>query len=1558
MRSTAAAIALCVAAAVAGFGSSDANRADAAVPAGGDAADGRLAYVGRVADGDLDSRGEPVAVRGSADLAMGDGGRALYLATELGLEVFARDAETGRLDRVQSAAQGVDLSRAALAWDAARGRVLADDCGAWRAFPLLRDDAGASGRLAAGVELAAEDDPYTCGDALLLQADGAFAYRAGAGRVDVFELAAGPAGAPRFAQTLEAPGLSGAALDGDRLYALADDGLLAYQRDAVTGLLAMTGDPIPLDAPATALAVADARAYVVEARGVGMFDLSDPLNPPRRAAAPFPDAPDGGGCRFAAAVRGADAVDVFCRHAAFGARWPRDASDGATWTADVAAELPTFGPLVAVAASPDGRHVYVATPASGLLVFARRGASQAAAPAIEQRRHAGPEAQRPAAAYLPGPVPGVPRRRGYRPLDETGPDLRVADPTVVRTSFAGRQFRIRVRVRNVADPVGEEPTLSFHRSEDDHQISTSDPVVATTVVDDVDFDGVWYRSDVQNPDSGAYYGACVAAVAGELDTTNNCSVGVFVAMGVPDLAVTVAASEAQPGEPFELTATVRNDGADRSPNADLLFFSSPDDVIGLFDTRLESLVLGPLDSGASVEEVIQVTAPSSTDTRYYGACAKVQEGRDADHTNNCSPGVTASTADPTDPTDPTDPSEPTATAETIDLGGIGDAYGIAHHDGRLYVVDNDADQVHAYDRSGTRNAAQGFALQGGNANSNGMAYADGGFLLLDSADDKVYAYSADGTRNPARDFDLAKGGSTDSDSNLDASGIAHADGRLHVVDYADRKVYAYGTDGARDAAADFALAAGAPTEPTGIARAGGLFFVLGDGSAFAYRPDGQRVPGWDLALHPDNEDASGIVYADGFFVLDRADRKVYVYRERARSAYDAQGFHLDAGGFVGMAHAADTLYTIRSTQLGSGVYAFGTDGTRRPAQDFDLDEGNGFPAGIAHASGTLYVADFADKKVYAYGTDGARRSSDDFDLHMESGFPLGMAHADGTLYVVEYRLWALGYSVYAYGTDGARRPEKDFDLDVSFISVPAGVAYADGTLYVAQEPLLGYRAWVDAYGTDGARRPEEDFDLDDNHHPSGMAHADGTLHVMGRRGKVHAYGTDGTRRPAEDFDIRRFNDSPTGIAHADGTLYVADDYAQKVYAYGTDGARRPEKDFDLDDDNHSPWGMARADGTLYLADDYTQKVYAYGTDGARRPEKDFDLEPASGGPRGIAHADGTLYVVRFLNVHAYGTDGARRPEKDFGLDEHISPSGIIHVHGTLYVVDQVDEKVYAYGTDGARRFSEDFYLYRMHESPTGVAHADGTLYVAAPGLVYDADGRSPRRMMYTYGPDDRARRSGASFDLDDDNRRPSGMAHADGTLYVVDDEKVFAYGTDGTRRSTEDFDLDDDHIPSGLAHADGTLYVPDWNGRVYAYGTDGARRPAEDFVLDPDNGHPGGIAHADGTLYVVDWDDQMVYAYGTDGARRSAEDFDLDEINKLPWDVSMGIAHADGTLYLVDSDETVYAYGTDGVRRSADDFHVYLANGSPRDIAYAEGRFYVADQNDNKVYVYHPPPDG
>ncbi len=349
-------------------------------------APGWLRLAGRVADGQRNSRGEPVALRDPGALAMRDDGGALYLASRLGVQVFERDPDTGLLDQLQLIETDADLSDAALLWDAPRNRLLADDCATWLAFDAA---SGRSGRLERpDVLTVAGGNPSCHGDRTLLAGPaGGHLYRVAAGRNEISHFAVDAGGGLRFVGSVEAR--AGVLTNGgEHLYALTAEQLVVFARDAATGELAATGFAAPLGVTccgrrAMAVTDDDAHLFVLERSGevVGLFSLDDPLQPARLASfSGFPEATITPylSCGFAAVRRGAVAIDAVCPSLV--AAVARDTATGALDLTDHArggeadrfnGAVPDFGRATGFAASPDGRHLYLSTPRSGVVIFVR-----------------------------------------------------------------------------------------------------------------------------------------------------------------------------------------------------------------------------------------------------------------------------------------------------------------------------------------------------------------------------------------------------------------------------------------------------------------------------------------------------------------------------------------------------------------------------------------------------------------------------------------------------------------------------------------------------------------------------------------------------------------------------------------------------------------------------------------------------------------------------------------------------------------------------------------------------------------------------------------------------------------------------------------------------------------------------------------------------------------------------------------------------------------------------------------------------------------------------------
>ena len=231
-------------------------------------------------------------------------------------------------------------------------------------------------------------------------------------------------------------------------------------------------------------------------------------------------------------------------------------------------------------------------------------------------------------------------------------DLVVVSPSVSNSSpTAGAGFTLSATVRNDGDGASGVTMLRYYRSTD-ATITTSDTAVGTDTVTGLSVLGSASESvNLTAPATPGtyYYGACVDAVAGESDTTNNCSSSVEVNVpesqeepqGAPDLVVvspSVSDSGPTAGTEFTLSATVRNDGDGASEATTLRYYRSTDTTISTSDTEIGTDALAGIGVSGSRSESVEVTAQSTSGTYYYGACVDTATD-ESDETNNCSSSV-------------------------------------------------------------------------------------------------------------------------------------------------------------------------------------------------------------------------------------------------------------------------------------------------------------------------------------------------------------------------------------------------------------------------------------------------------------------------------------------------------------------------------------------------------------------------------------------------------------------------------------------------------------------------------------------------------------------------------------------------------------------------------------------------------------------------------------------------------------------------------------------------------------------------------------------------------
>ena len=270
------------------------------------------------------------------------------------------------------------------------------------------------------------------------------------------------------------------------------------------------------------------------------------------------------------------------------------------------------------------------------------------------------------------------------PPPPTGPDLRIyaiVASTSPSGTLPGGSITLSAGVGNFGDESSAATTLRFYQSTD-ATITTADTQVGTDAV------GVLSAGATSSSESITitapatagtyYYGACVDSVAGESDTTNNCSVSVPVTVSAPpvqtspDLTVglpSVTDSTPDTGESFTLSATVSNDGDGGSAATTLRYYRSTDATITTSDTEEGTNAVGALAASATSSESISLTAPSSAGTYYYGACADSVAG-ESDTTNNCSSSVQVTVSAPPVQTSPDlTVGSPSVTDNTPDTGG-------------------------------------------------------------------------------------------------------------------------------------------------------------------------------------------------------------------------------------------------------------------------------------------------------------------------------------------------------------------------------------------------------------------------------------------------------------------------------------------------------------------------------------------------------------------------------------------------------------------------------------------------------------------------------------------------------------------------------------------------------------------------------------------------------------------------------------------------------------------------------------------------------------------------
>ena len=224
------------------------------------------------------------------------------------------------------------------------------------------------------------------------------------------------------------------------------------------------------------------------------------------------------------------------------------------------------------------------------------------------------------------------------------PDLTVTSAAVSDSGpTVGAKFTLSATVRNGGAGGAETTTLRYYRSAD-ATITAADTEVGTDTITGLAASGSAGQSvELTAPSTPGtyYYGACVDAVTDESDTTNNCSGSVKVAILQPDLVVgapSASKNDPEAGAQFTLSVTVQNNGEGQSDATTLRYYYSTDTAITTSDTALDTDAIGGLAASGTSSQSVDLTAPSTPGTYYYGACVDAVTD-ESNATNNCSASV-------------------------------------------------------------------------------------------------------------------------------------------------------------------------------------------------------------------------------------------------------------------------------------------------------------------------------------------------------------------------------------------------------------------------------------------------------------------------------------------------------------------------------------------------------------------------------------------------------------------------------------------------------------------------------------------------------------------------------------------------------------------------------------------------------------------------------------------------------------------------------------------------------------------------------------------------------
>ena len=222
-------------------------------------------------------------------------------------------------------------------------------------------------------------------------------------------------------------------------------------------------------------------------------------------------------------------------------------------------------------------------------------------------------------------------------VSDPAPDLVVIGIDASDNIVTGGSFRVGVTVTNQGDAQSAATTLRWKQLVDGTTTEIGTAAQRALTRPQGSFKTIRLTAP-STPGTSSYW-ACVDSVAGESDTTNNCSgrVTVTVSDPAPDLVVIGidASDNIVTGGSFRVGVTVTNQGDAQSAATTLRWKQLVDGTTTEIGTAAQRALTRPQGSF----KTIRLTAPSTPGTSSYWACVDSVAG-ESDTTNNCSGRVT------------------------------------------------------------------------------------------------------------------------------------------------------------------------------------------------------------------------------------------------------------------------------------------------------------------------------------------------------------------------------------------------------------------------------------------------------------------------------------------------------------------------------------------------------------------------------------------------------------------------------------------------------------------------------------------------------------------------------------------------------------------------------------------------------------------------------------------------------------------------------------------------------------------------------------------------------